>query len=92
MKRMTPLFLFFLCSCAKIEVTLPSCDFIEATREGSNVHMKVHSTSDHITIRHDWGFTQTVYRAYFGCITTGIDVGEVLTIEDDNTICEVNVR
>ena len=93
MKRMTPLVLFLLCACActKMEVTLPSCENIEATRENTFLHLKIHSSSDFVTITSDLGYSKSIINPYFGCVTINTDFGEVFTIEDDGRICTITL-
>jgi len=86
---MTPLLLFYLCACSKVEVALPSCENVEATLTGTFLNMKIRTLSNQVTITSDLGYFKTIDSHYFGCITMNTDPGETFTIEDNGVTCTI---
>ena len=90
MKLLIPIILVFA-GCVPETVT-PSCDFIEATRTGSKVSIKILSDAPRVAMCRDL-LTRTeclnLVPSQYNCIRIEANVGDVVRFETETERCQI---
>ena len=92
MYRLIPILFFAAC---KIETVIPTCDFINATRSGDRISIKIESDAYKITMCRQYPKRiecTDIMPNYYECISIRGEVGDVVTFIDESNQCELIIK